>query len=168
MNEPSTKNLPLVQVGNRFPPVPVSSSDNVPPGDKCLSRVLLVDDEENMIVTMKAGLQMLLQCEIVAATSGEQALRLFEKAPFDLLITDFRMPGMDGLALAMRVRQSYPQIGIVMITAYGDDDFRERAARIPIQSILDKPVNLIDICRAALAALDGAHPASTVTPSCAL
>jgi CheY-like chemotaxis protein len=120
-----------------------------------------VDDEENVIVTMKAGLQMLLNCEVVTATSGEEALRLFEEKPFDLLITDYRMPGIDGLALAARVRQSYPQMGIVMITAYGDDGLRERAVQIPIQSILDKPVNLTDVRTAALAALNGSMAHTT-------
>ena len=149
-------------LGSRFTiKLPLSSPDGETPSGKCRSRILLVDDEENVIVTMKAGLQMLLNCEVVTATSGEEALRLFEEKPFDLLITDYRMPGIDGLALAARVRQSYPQMGIVMITAYGDDGLRERAVQIPIQSILDKPVNLTDVRTAALAALNGSMAHTT-------
>ena len=66
-------------------PAPFSDDGEVP-GGACPPRILLVDDEENVILTMKAGLQMLLDCEVITATSGEQALRLFEEKPFDLLI----------------------------------------------------------------------------------
>jgi len=124
-------------------------------GGTCPPRILLVDDEENVILTMKAGLQVLLDCEVTTATSGQQALRLFEEKPFDLLITDYKMPGMDGMTLSTRVRQSYPHTGIVMITAYGDDDLRRQAAQVPVQYILDKPVNLPDVRMAILEVLNG-------------
>lgn len=145
--------------GSRFTvKLPLSSpEDGRTPGSMCALRILLVDDEENVILTMKAGLEMLLGCEVAIATSGEQALRLFEEKPFDLLITDYKMPGMDGMTLSARVRQSYPQTGIVMITAYGDDNLREQAAKVSIQSILDKPVSLADVCTAALEALNERH-----------
>lgn len=125
------------------------------PGGTHVPRILVVDDEENVALTMQAGLKILLDCEVAAATSGEQALRLFEEKSFDVLITDYRMPSMDGMTLAVRVRQLYPQVGIVMITAYGDDHVRERAARVPIQAILDKPVNLTDVRMVALEVLSG-------------
>jgi CheY-like chemotaxis protein len=141
--------------GSRFiVKLPLTSPDNSQdPGGTYTPRILLVDDEENVILTMKAGLKMLLDCEIATAHSGEQALQLFEEKPFDLLITDYKMPGMDGVTLSARIRKAYPRTGIVMITAYGDDDLRERAGRVSIQAILDKPVNLADVRTAALEAL---------------
>jgi len=63
------------------------------------------------------------------------------------------MPGIDGLALAMRIRRLYPLTAIVMMTAYGSDDVRERAARVSIRNFLDKPVQLTDIRLAVLEAL---------------
>ena len=137
-------------------PAPFSDDGKVP-GDTRPPRILLVDDEENVILTMKAGLQMLLDCEAATATSGEQALRLLEEKPFDLLITDYKMPGMDGMTLSARVRQSYPHTGIVMITAYDDDGLRREAAQVPIQYILDKPVNLPDVRTAVLEVLNGSY-----------
>ncbi len=136
--------------------LPVFRPDDDKPSNSVYTpHILVVDDDENVALTVQAGLKMLLDCEVATATGGEQALRLLKQAPFDVLITDYSMPGMDGVTLAARVRQSYPQMGIVMITAYGDDGVRERAARVPIQAILDKPVDLTDVRMAALEVLDG-------------
>jgi CheY-like chemotaxis protein len=117
-------------------------------------RILIVDDEQVLALTLQEGLEKLPNCEIAIATSGEQALRLFEQQPFDLLITDYKMPGTDGMTLAMRVRQTYPQTVIIMITAYGDHELRERAASASIRRILDKPVSLEEIRQVTLEAFD--------------
>jgi CheY-like chemotaxis protein len=121
--------------------------------DGMLRRVLVVDDEENVALTLQAGLEKLPQCEITVATSGLQALEHLEQEPFDLLITDYKMPGTDGLALATRVRQLYPQMSIIMVTAYGDESLRQEAAGISIERILDKPIGLDEIRGVASAVL---------------
>jgi two-component system response regulator PilR (NtrC family) len=118
-----------------------------------LRHILIVEDEENVATTLQYMLKKLPRCNITIAGGGEQALRLFERQPFDLLITDYKMPDMDGMTLAARVRQSYPQTVIIMITAYGDDALREQAAHISVQHVLDKPVELVEIRSAALEAL---------------
>lgn len=122
-------------------------------GSVILRRILIVDDEEGVALTLRNMLKRLPNCEIAIAASGEQALQLFEQKPFDLLITDYKMPGMDGLTLATRIQRLYPQTAIVMITAYGNDELREQAARASIRGILNKPVGLADIRKAALEAL---------------
>jgi CheY-like chemotaxis protein len=122
-------------------------------GGVALQRILIVDDEENVALTFQDSLERLPNCEIAIATNGEQALHLFEQQPFDLLITDYKMPGTDGITLAARVRQLYPRTVIIMITAYGDERLREQAARASIQRVLDKPVGLAKIRRVALEAL---------------
>ncbi len=116
-------------------------------------RILVVDDEANLALMLKDGLNKLPNCEVAMATSGEQALQLFAEQPFDLLITDHKMPGLDGLTLATRIRRLYPLTAIVMMTAYGNDDLRARATRVNIRHFLDKPVQLTDIRLAVLEAL---------------
>jgi CheY-like chemotaxis protein len=118
-----------------------------------LRRILIVDDDEKVALFFQAILETLPNCQVAIATSGEEALQLFEQQPFNLLITDYRMPGTDGMTLAMRVRQLYPQAVIVMITAYGDDELREQAARASIWRILDKPVGFAEFRAAVLEAL---------------
>jgi CheY-like chemotaxis protein len=118
-----------------------------------LQRILVVDDEENVALTLQAGLESLPDCEVAVATSGEQALRLFRQQPFDLLITDYRMPDIDGLALAAQVRELHPQVAIIMVTAYGSDALQQDAARSAILHVLDKPVGIAEIRQAARQAL---------------
>jgi CheY-like chemotaxis protein/anti-sigma regulatory factor (Ser/Thr protein kinase) len=137
----------------KFPLVPPAAQAELPAEEIVAAhRVLIVDDEELVALTLQAGLEKLPNCEVVIATRGDQALQLFEKRPFDLLITDYRMPGADGMTLARQVRQRYPQTVVIMITAYGDHDLRELAARASIRCILDKPVSLEEIRQVTLEA----------------
>ena len=107
-------------------------------------RILIVDDEEYVVMTLQEGLKKLPNCEVSVATSGRQALELLEQQPFNLLITDYKMPDIDGMALIEHVRQSHPQTAIIVITAYSDE-LRDHAARAFIERILDKPVSLSEI-----------------------
>src|SRR5690606_35519104 len=89
-------------------------------------RILIVDDEEYVVFTLKEGLQKLPNCEVYTASRGSEALEHFKKQPFDLLITDYKMPGMDGITLATQIRHMYPQTAIVVVTAYGDNLLHEQ------------------------------------------
>ena len=120
-----------------------------------LRHILIVDDEKNVALGLQEGLEGLPGCRIIAVTSGEQALQLFEQRCFDLLITDYSMPHIDGLTLATHVRQSYPETAIIMVTACASDALRQQATRVPIQRILDKPVRLGKVRNAAVEALAG-------------
>jgi CheY-like chemotaxis protein len=116
-------------------------------------RILVVDDEENVALTLRLSLEKLPLCETTVATSGAQALELLERQPFDLLITDYLMPGLDGLALVTRVRQLYPQIQIIMLTACCDERLHRQAAGVSIQRILGKPIKLEEIREVASSVL---------------
>jgi len=117
-------------------------------------RILVVDDEQSVVRSLGAALRRLPNCQISTATSGRQALALFEAAPFDLLITDFAMPDLDGLELATLVGERYPQTALIMITAYGDNALRERAEAAAVRYTLDKPVEIKQIRALALEALE--------------
>lgn len=116
-------------------------------------RILIVDDEEGVAFTLREGLQKLPRCEIVVALSGYQALRLFEEQPFDLLITDYKMPELSGVALASCVQQRYPSTSIIMITAHGHDLVQDSLAVHAIQRVLHKPIRLTEIRDVAMKVL---------------
>ena len=126
-------------------------------------RILAVDDEQNVVLALHSALRKLPNCQVVTATSGQQALQLFVQEPFDLLIADFMMPGMDGLELARRIRQRRPQTAIIMVTAYGDHALREQADTAAIQHILDKPFEVQQIRALALEALESGKGKKSIT-----
>ena len=125
-----------------------------PPITMKIQRILVVDDEENIAELLRAGLEKLPNCEVAIATSGLQALELFEQKPFDVLITDYNMPDMDGLLLATRVRQIHLRTAVIMITAYGALLPREQVITADIRQVLDKPVQLAAVRDATLHALE--------------
>jgi CheY-like chemotaxis protein len=118
-----------------------------------LRRILIVDDDPGVLFAFESALEQLPNCEIETATGGAQALQRLAEKEFDLLITDYRMPDMDGLALAMRLRQTYTTLAILMITAFSTQEMRHQAEDLRIGRVLDKPVDMSEIRDAAQAAL---------------
>lgn len=148
-----TLRLPISTVGDNTDLRPVQ-----PVQPRTKRRILVVDDERNVVLALRSALRKLPNCQVIMATSGPQALELCAQEPFDLLITDFMMPDMDGLELATLVRQRYPQTAIIMVTAYGDSALRAQADSAAIRHILDKPFEVQQIRAAALEALATGKP----------
>ena len=86
-----------------------------------MQRILVVEHDRHVGLTLLDGLRSLPDCEVAIATNGDDALELFEQRTFDLLITDYKMPGTNGLALASRVQELHPQTAVLMITAHRDE-----------------------------------------------
>ncbi len=128
-------------------------SNQMRPDTQQAWRILVVDDEENVARTLQSNLKRLPNCEAFVANNGEQALQLLAQQPFHLVITDYRMPGMDGITLAARVRQLYPSVVIVMMTAYFSEDLQSQAAHVSIWKILDKPIEISTVRSVAVEAL---------------
>ena len=145
-----TLQLPSVMTrANTMDPTAVQSTEINRP-----RRILLVDDELNQVSILRSGLAKLPNCQIAVATSGRQALALCAQQPFDLMITDYRMPEMDGLALTALVQEKYPATHIIMLTAFGNEVLNETADTSPAPLVLEKPIDIQHIRRAALQALD--------------
>jgi CheY-like chemotaxis protein len=113
----------------------------------------VVDDERNVALFLQAALEHLPDCDVRAATSGEQALCFLEQDSFDLLITDYRMPGMGGVGLAARARELHPRMVIVIITAFADDALYRAIAGAGVRKVVHKPVRMGEIRALALQAL---------------
>jgi CheY-like chemotaxis protein len=99
-------------------------------------------------------LDKLRHSEVVAALSGAEALLLFAKSPFDVLVTDRMMPGMNGVALAERVRQLYPGTVMIMVTAFIGGALDDPQARDLFEHILVKPVDMDGLRRVVSEALE--------------
>lgn len=79
------------------------------------------------------------------ASNGEDALKLLETQPIDILLTDIRMPFMDGLDLCAIVRQRWPHIRIVILSGYDDFAYAQRALRLGVHEYLIKPFKVEDL-----------------------
>jgi len=118
-----------------------------------MARILLAEDED----TLRAMLVRAFSDEhqVTAASDGAEALDIVTAAngQFDLLLTDIRMPLMDGIALALAVARDYPNIVILLMTGFADQ--RERASGLDaiIHDVITKPFTLVQIRDAVKAAL---------------
>ncbi len=121
-------------------------------------RILVVDDEENVGLIVQKGLKKLPNSQIQRAVSAEEALAHCQEAPFDLIITDYMMPGIDGIALAAQIRQLYPQTVILMLTAHNDEQLHQHASQVSVQRILNKPIEIAKIRQAVSQALQETNP----------
>jgi CheY-like chemotaxis protein len=92
------------------------------------------------------------------ASSGDHALQLLDDAiepELLAILSDINMPGMDGLTLLERVKQRFPDLPVMMVTAYGDDERRRRASDLGASDFLTKPVDF-DHLKGQLAQLSAA------------
>ena len=110
--------------------------------------LLVVDDEAPITWLLKEDLEEAFSCVVLTATNSQAALQHLETHPaIALMITDYKMAGMDGLALANLVQQQFPQTVVVMLTAYVTPDLIRQAREASIRRVLNKPLKLPEIRR---------------------
>jgi len=104
-------------------------------------KVLLVDDEEDLVRTMAERMEMRdLGSDV--AFDGQQALNMIEDEMPDVMVLDLRMPGLDGMEVLRRVKETYPQIAVIIMTGHGSDKDEEEARRLGAFDYLRKPVDI--------------------------
>jgi CheY-like chemotaxis protein len=118
-------------------------------------RVLLVDDDPTVTLVLAESLERLGgQYVIETAQDAHKALDRIEQGPLDLIITDLRMPGMDGLELIQQVRARAPHTRLILMTGYGSTEIEATAYHLGACRYLDKPFKaerLVAEVQAALA-----------------
>jgi CheY-like chemotaxis protein len=123
------------------------------PETKETTKVLVVDDEE----AIRKALSVLLSAmgfQVAVASTGSEGLDMFLKGSFDLVLTDLRMPGIDGLTLASRIKDASPSTPVVLVTGDGKEGIREKLKSNPFDSILFKPFRVEEIERAVETVLE--------------
>lgn len=103
-----------------------------------IARILVVDDEE---IVVRSCLRILAAetYEVESAQSGLEALRKIEGGPFDVLILDIMMPQMDGLELLQRVKETHPDIDVIMVTGLSQIETAVRSMKLGAFDYLPKP-----------------------------
>jgi len=106
-----------------------------------IKQILLVDDEEDIREVLAISL-MDMGYEVVPAENGQRAMELFEKNPFPIVLTDIKMPVMDGIELLKKIKQLAPDTEIIMITGHGDMDLAIESFRNEAVEFITKPVDV--------------------------
>ncbi|MEW5701797.1 MAG: response regulator [Candidatus Zixiibacteriota bacterium] len=115
------------------------------------AKVLLIDDEKEFVQTLSERLQM-RDIGTAVVFDGEQALSVIDKEEPEVMILDLRMPGIDGIEVLRRVKQTRPQVEIIILTGHGSEKDRELAMSLGAFAYLEKPVdiqNLTNVLRDA-------------------
>ena len=107
-------------------------------GRRELSRIVIVDDAGPVVVLCVNVLQA-LGYAVKGANRGEAAMELLRKEAFDLMVLDYKMPGMSGFEVFEQARQLHPQMPVVLVTGHGTPEIVNEANRLGFSAILLKP-----------------------------
>ena len=112
-----------------------------------MCRVIIADDEPKVLLLIKNLIQWEdLGLELIAtANDGVSALELVEELHPDIVITDIRMPGYDGIELIERAKQIDPRIDFIIISGYRHFDYAQKAIRFGVEDYLLKPLKAVEI-----------------------
>jgi len=101
-------------------------------------KILIVDDAGPVVVLCVNVLQA-LGYAVKGANRGEAALELMRKEPFDLMVLDYKMPGMTGFEVFQQARTLDPEMAVVLVTGHGTPEIINEANRMGFSAILLKP-----------------------------
>ena len=107
-------------------------------------KILLIDDDE----WIRDSLSLFFEsegCQLLALETAEEALDALNQQTYEIIITDYRLPGIDGLEFLKQIQPKDLDSVIILITAYCDDEVISEAKRIGVQDIITKPFNSEDI-----------------------
>src|SRR4030042_1755103 len=108
------------------------------------SRILVVDDEKEIREFLSKALTRIAGYHVEMAGNGEEALKKIEQDKLDLILTDLRMPKMDGLRLITEIAKTKPEILTILMTGYGTIDSALEAMKRGASDYLTNPINLAE------------------------
>jgi len=108
------------------------------------SRILVVEDEQSLAIGLEFNLTQ-EGYEVVCAANGREAIEIFKKQTFDLIILDIMLPYLDGFELAQRMRQASPQLPILFLTARKEAQDRIQGLRLGADDYMTKPFHLDEL-----------------------
>jgi len=107
-------------------------------------RVMIVEDDEIFLRPLQRTLEV-ADYEVLVATSGEEAIDLLKGEDVDLMLTDRRLPGIDGVELVRKVKTEHPDVAVVVMTAYGTIGSAVEAVRLGAEDYLVKPFEVAEV-----------------------
>ena len=109
-----------------------------------MASILIVDDDEDITANL-ADILSDLDYVLDVANDGEDAMRLVDRNRYDIVLLDFKMPGVDGAELYRQIKQAQPHVVAIMVTAYAGSNGVERAKGAGTWKVLKKPVDIPEL-----------------------
>ncbi len=106
-------------------------------------KVLIVDDEETLTWSLAKSLSHDREIyEVTTTNDGESALDLMQREPYDAVVLDIRLPGINGLDMLVRIKERHPTTKVIMMTAYGSSEIKEKAKARGSLYYIEKPFEI--------------------------
>ncbi len=126
--------------------------------------VLVVDDEASLLLTIQAGFDGYKdKFEVVTARNGKEAVAVLESLPVCLVVTDLKMPEMDGFELLGYLKNELPQIPVIVMTAFGTPQIEARLSQTGMIRMLEKPVDFEELTQLIISLLEHDFTGGTLT-----
>ncbi len=124
-----------------------------------MKNVLIVDDEKSLLLSLAAGFETFKdKFTLYTASNGLEALNILKSTPIKLVVTDLKMPKMDGFELIAHMSTHYPQIQTMVMTAYNTPKIENRLSEDHSIPIFEKPVDFDELSQAVLQGIDTKKP----------
>jgi DNA-binding NtrC family response regulator len=102
-------------------------------------RILVIDDEPDMLMLLRMIIEDNTSYEVETTNNPAEGLKMLTEEAYDLVISDLKMPGMDGLELFDELRKMRPDIPVIIITAYGSPEAADEALKKGVADFITKP-----------------------------
>lgn len=109
-----------------------------------MKKVLIVDDEFEFVNDLAKGLEI-FGFEPLKAGDGNGAMSIIEKAKPDVVLCDYKLPDLDGDSILKKVKETNPSIKFIMVTAYYDEELKERFKKLGADDVIYKPIELLKL-----------------------
>jgi DNA-binding NtrC family response regulator len=107
-----------------------------------MGRILLIDDDQSLLTALRAAFQAAKHPIVIdTATTAEHALRLIEDTDYDTIVSDFSMPGLNGIDFLKECKAMRPDIPVVLFTGYGTAELETEALKEGAYALVQKPVD---------------------------
>ena len=107
-----------------------------------MKQVLIVDDEQTFLLSLQEGLSDQENYQVKIALNGQEALDVLKSEKIDLLVTDLKMPVMDGFDLLEQMSGQYPEVPVIVTTSFSTEEIKQRLEKIDNFRYLEKPLDL--------------------------
>lgn len=113
-----------------------------------IKKVLIVDDEKPLLLSLREGFEDFRdQFEVLTAENGQEAVDVLRSEPVDLVVTDLRMPKMNGFQLLVEMNKDFPNIPVIIMTAFNTPVIEKQVKELGILTLIEKPIDFEELLK---------------------